>query len=309
MPARLLVVGGGPIGCEMAQAFARFGSEVTILNAGDRLLAHDDSDAANVVERALVDEGVTVTHRARVHEARRDGVERTLSYEVDGRDATITGNAILVAAGRAPNVEGLGLDAAGVRYGEKGIDVDDSFRTSNRRVFAIGDCASRHQFTHAADAQARLAVPNALFFGLGGGKASALVMPWCTYTSPEVAHVGMSAAEVAHAGDRVETITIPFAEVDRAVLDDSTEGFFRVHLARGSDRILGATLVSEHAGETISEVTAAMVNGVGLGGLGRTIHPYPTQAEAIRKAADAYRRGKLTPSAKRLFAFFFRVFR
>jgi pyruvate/2-oxoglutarate dehydrogenase complex dihydrolipoamide dehydrogenase (E3) component len=134
-------------------------------------------------------------------------------------------------------------------------------------------------------------------------------MPWCTYTSPEVAHVGMSAAEVAHAGHRVETITIPLVDVDRAVLDGDTAGFFRAHLARGSDRILGATLVSEHAGETISEVTAAMVNGVGLGGLGRTIHPYPTHAEAIRKAADAYRRGKLTPSAKRLFTFFFRVFR
>jgi pyruvate/2-oxoglutarate dehydrogenase complex dihydrolipoamide dehydrogenase (E3) component len=252
---------------------------------------------------------VTVTHGARVRWAQRDGSDRTLRYEVDGRHATATGDAILIAAGRAPNVEGLGLDAAGVRCGEQGIDVDDRFRTSNRRVFAIGDCASKHQFTHAADAQARLAVPNALFFGLGGGKASALVMPWCTYTSPEVAHVGMSAAEVAHAGERVETITIPLADVDRAVLDGDAEGFLRVHLARGSDRILGATLVSEHAGETISEVTAAMVNRVGLAGLGKTIHPYPTQAEAIRKAADAYRRGKLTPSAKRLFAFFFRVLR
>ena len=308
-PARLVVVGGGPIGCEMAQAFARFGSEVTILDAGERLLAHDDADAARVVERALIAEGVTVQHGANVHAARRDRDERTLDYEVDGRRSMVSGDAILVAAGRAPNVDGLGLDAAGVRYGERGIEVDDRFRTSNPRVFAIGDCASRHRFTHAADAQARLAVPNALFFGVGGGKASGIVMPWCTYTSPEVAHVGMTAAEAADAGDRVDTITIPLAEVDRAVLDGDTEGFFRVHLARGSDRILGATLVSDHAGETISEVTAAMVNRVGLAGLGRTIHPYPTHAEAIRKAADAYRRAKLTPSARRLFGLFFRVFR
>jgi pyruvate/2-oxoglutarate dehydrogenase complex dihydrolipoamide dehydrogenase (E3) component len=152
-------------------------------------------------------------------------------------------------------------------------------------------------------------VPNALFFGIGGGKGSTLVMPWCTFTSPEVAHVGITADKVADAADSVETITVPLAGVDRAVLDGDTDGYFRVHLARGSDRILGATLVSDHAGETISEVTAAMTNGIGLAGLGATIHPYPTHAEAIRKAADAYRRQRLTPSAKRLLGLFFRMFK
>ena len=309
LPPRLLVVGGGPIGCELAQAFARLGSAVTIFDAGSRLLPREDADASRIVERALVADGVTIIHRATVKSARRSHAVRTLTYAVDGEHRDVDGDAILVATGRAPNVEGLKLASAHVTYGPKGIDVDDRFRTSNRRVFAIGDCASRYQFTHAADTQARLAVPNALFFGIGGGKASGLVMPWCTFTSPEVAHTGMTALEVEQAGDTVETVTIPFADVDRAVLDGDEEGFLRVYLKRGSDRILGATLVTDHAGETISELTAAIVNGIGLGGLGRTIHPYPTQAESIRKAADAHRRGRLTPSVKRLFDLFFRAIR
>ncbi|MDQ2665647.1 MAG: FAD-dependent oxidoreductase, partial [Gemmatimonadota bacterium] len=309
LPRRLLVIGGGPIGCELAQAFARLGSQVTILDAGAQLLAREDADAAAIVERALVADGVVLRQGVKILAAHRDDDGCTLTYEMDGRRAECHGDQILVAAGRAPNVEGLGLETAGVQFDHNGIDVNDRFRSSNHHVFAIGDCASKYQFTHAADAQARLVVPNALFYGIGGGKASDLVMPWCTYTSPEVAHVGIGAREVAESGDAVETITIPLAQVDRAVLDGDTDGFFRVHLARGSDRILGATLVSNHAGETISEVTAAMTNGIGLSGLGKTIHPYPTHAEAIRKAADAYRRQRLTPRAKGLFSFYFRLWR
>ena len=308
LPRRLLVIGGGPIGCELAQAFVRFGSQVTILNADAHLLPREDADAAAIVERALVTDGVELRHGVKIVAARREGEIRTLVYEVEGQRTECSGDQILVAAGRAPNVDGMGLEEAGVRYDRNGIDIDDRFRTSNRSVFAIGDCASKFQFTHAADAQARRVVPNALFFGMGGGKGSTLVMPWCTFTAPEVAHVGITAQEVANAADAVETITVPLADVDRAVLDGDTDGYFRVHLARGSDRILGATLVSDHAGETISEVTAAMTNGIGLTGLGVTIHPYPTHAEAIRKAADAYRRQRLTTSAKRLFGLFFRMF-
>ena len=307
LPARLLVIGGGPIGCELAQAFARLGSAVTILDSGAQLLPREDPEAARIVEVALAADGVTVVHAAKVVAARNDAGARTIRYEQAGRTVEITGDAILLATGRAPNVSGMGLDRAGVSFDEKGITVNDRFRTTNHRVFAIGDCASKFQFTHAADAQARLAVPNALFYGLGGGKGSRLVMPWCTYTSPEVAHVGLTAADVAAAGDAVETVTIPFTEVDRAVLDGDDEGFLRVYLKRGSDRILGATLVADHAGEMISEVTVAMVNGVGLGGLGKTIHPYPTHAEAVRKAADAHRRSRFTPRVKRVFGWWFRV--
>ena len=309
LPARLLVVGGGPIGCELAQAFARLGSAVTILASSDRLLPREDADASRVVGRALAADGVTVILNARVASARRSHAGRTLTYSVGGAQREVDGDAILVAAGRAPNVERMGLAAAHVRHGPKGIDVDDRFRTSNRRIFAIGDCASPYQFTHAADAQARLAVPNALFFGIGGGTASSLVMPWCTFTSPEVAHTGMTAHEADEAGDTVETVTITFTEVDRAVLDGDEQGFLRVYLRRGSDRILGATLVTDHAGEMISELTAAIVNRIGLNALGRTIHPYPTQAESIRKAADAHRRARLTPGVKRIFDLFFRATR
>jgi pyruvate/2-oxoglutarate dehydrogenase complex dihydrolipoamide dehydrogenase (E3) component len=186
--------------------------------------------------------------------------------------------------------------------------VDDRFRTSNRRIFAIGDVCSEDRFTHAADAQARLVVGNALFFGLGGGNARRLVMPRVTYTSPEVAHVGLSLGGAIESGYRVETITVPLETVDRAVLDGQEAGFLRVHHARGSHRILGATLVAEHAGEMIGELALAMTAGAGLGKIGSTIHPYPTQAEVFRKAADAWRRTRLTPRAKHALGRFFRIF-
>ncbi len=307
-PARLLVIGGGPIGCELAQSFARLGSHVTLLNAAPHLLPREDGDAATVVERAMTADGVELQQGVTILSVHRDRDARVIAYERGGQRLTCTGDHILVASGRAPNIEGMGLNEAGIEYDTKGIHVNDRFRTSNSRIFAIGDCASKYQFTHAADAQARRAVPNALFYGMGGGKAGDIVMPWCTYTQPEVAHVGMTAQEVAAAGDGVESITVPLGEVDRAQLDGETDGFLRVHLKRGTDRILGATLVADHAGEMIGEITVAMTNGLGLAALGKTIHPYPTQAEVIRKAADAYGRKRLTPRAKQIFALFFRMF-
>ncbi|HEX5386948.1 MAG TPA: mercuric reductase [Gemmatimonadales bacterium] len=305
LPARLVVIGAGPIGCELAQAFARFGSRVTVVNNSAHALPREDMDAARIVEHAMERDGVIFIHEAKSLAAERIGADRVVVVERGGREERIAGDQILIAVGRAANVEGLGLDAAGVRYGPKGVVVDDRLRTSNRRIYAVGDVASKYQFTHAADFLARTAVRNALFFGRA--KASALLVPWCTYTSPEIAHVGIYERDAREAGREIETLTIPLEEVDRAVLDGETEGFFRVHLAKGSDRILGATLVAEHAGDMISEITAAMVNGVGLGGIGNAIHPYPTQAEVFRKAADTWRRGKLTPRMRRLFARYFRL--
>ena len=229
--------------------------------------------------------------------------------DVRTREGTVQveADALLVAAGRTPNVDGLGLDAAGVKGTKQGIEVDDRFRTSNPRVFAIGDVSSRFQFTHAADAQARLAVPNALFFGIGGGKASALVIPWCTYTSPEVAHVGRTVADLESNGTAYDTITLPMHDNDRGILEGDTDGFFKVLLERGSDRMLGATLVCEHAGDMIGEVVAAMRRGDGVRALGGTIRPYPTRAAILGRAADQYNRGRLTPLAKRIFGAFFRA--
>ena len=192
------------------------------------------------------------------------------------------------------------LNAAGVEYDSKrGVHVDDYLRTSNPHIYAAGDVASHYKFTHAADAMARIVLRNALFFGRE--KVSGLTIPWCTYTDPEVAHVGLSQEEATLRNVAIQTIEIPMSTVDRAVLDGEDEGFLRIHLRKGSDRILGATLVARHAGDMISEITAMMTAGIGLSALAKTIHPYPTQAEAIKKAADAYNRQKLTPLVKRVF--------
>lgn len=304
-PEHLAVLGGGPIGCELGQAFARFGSRVTLLEAGSRILTKDDPDAAEVVASALRRDGVHLLTDARVAGVDRDGAGTTLRYTRDGQSAELRASHLLVAVGRAPNVEGMGLEAAGVEFDAKGVKVDERMRTANPRVYAIGDVASRFQLTHAADAQARMVVRNALFYGRG--RASDLIIPWCTYTSPELAHVGIAPDEAAEAGAEVRTITIPLAEVDRARTDGETEGFLRVHLKAGSDTILGATLVGPHAGEVVSQVTQAMTAGTGLGKIGETIFPYPTLAEALRKAADAHGRGRLTPTARRAFGLFFRA--
>jgi pyruvate/2-oxoglutarate dehydrogenase complex dihydrolipoamide dehydrogenase (E3) component len=305
-PEHLVVLGGGPIGCELAQAFARLGTRVTLLDRGDRLLARDDADAGRVVERAMARDGVEVWHGAELRRVEARGEASTLHVRQAGRDRTLETDALLVAAGRTPNVDGLGLEAAGVRYDAvRGVEVDDRLRTSNPRVYAVGDACSPLKFTHLADFQARLVVQNALFFGRG--RASRLVTPWVTYTSPEVAHVGLTADEARTRGVAVDQVDVPLGEVDRAVIDDETDGFCRVLVAAGTDRIVGATLVGAHAGETIGEVALAMTNKLGLAAIGRTMHPYPTQAEALRKAADQWRRRKLTPRVKRAFSAYFRL--
>jgi pyruvate/2-oxoglutarate dehydrogenase complex dihydrolipoamide dehydrogenase (E3) component len=184
--------------------------------------------------------------------------------------------------------------------------VDDRLRTTNAKVYACGDVASTYKFTHMADAQARIVIQNALFFGRR--RSSDLVVPWCTYTSPEIAHVGMYADDARELGLETDTLTVPLSGVDRAVLDGEDEGFLRVHLKKGSDKILGATLVAAHAGDMIGELCLAITAGVGLGKISATIHPYPTQAEVIKQAADQWRRTKLTPTVKKLFELWFRVF-
>ncbi len=305
-PARLIVLGAGAIGCELAQAFARLGSTVTLVDQETRVLPREEPDAAAVVQRALERDGVRFIGGTRVA-----GVESTaqgiaIVHEGAAGRGRVEADAILVAAGRTPNVD-LRLEAAGVRYARGGVEVDDRLRTTNHRIFAVGDVASPYQFTHAADAQARLAVRNALFFGRG--RASDLVIPWATYTSPELARVGLSAAEADERGVEIETVTIPFDDVDRARLDGDTEGFLRVHVKKGGDEIVGATIVAPHAGDLIAQVTQAMTHGIGLEKLGDVVFPYPTTAEALRKAADARRREKLTPRTAAAFGVFFRVWR
>jgi pyruvate/2-oxoglutarate dehydrogenase complex dihydrolipoamide dehydrogenase (E3) component len=296
LPRRLAVIGAGPIGCELAQAFARFGAEVTLLGNHPQLLPREDREAAALVEASMKRDGVRLWLGCTVRAIERREAEKVL--RVEGGDAgEVRADAILVGVGRQPNVEGLGLEAAGVDYdAKKGVHVNDQLRTSNRRIYAAGDICSRYQFTHAADAMARIVIRNALF--LGRAKASALTIPWCTYTDPEVAHVGLYEQEARERGFLVQTFTQELAGVDRAVLDGETDGFVKVHVKAGSDRILGATVVARHAGEMISELTLAMAHRLGMAALADTIHPYPTQAEALKKAGDAYQRTRLTPFVK-----------
>jgi pyruvate/2-oxoglutarate dehydrogenase complex dihydrolipoamide dehydrogenase (E3) component len=308
LPRRLGVVGGGPIGCELAQAFARFGSEVTVLERSDRILPRDDEGGARLVLASLERDGVRFMGRTGIDEVTRDADEGAtrVSSRQDGDPRSVVVDRLLVSTGRVPALDALDLAAAGIEASADGVAVDGRLRTSNRRVFAVGDVCTATRFTHVADAHARLVVRNALFHGRG--RVDSLIVPWCTYTAPELAHVGIPAAEAADRDD-VDTLTVPLEDTDRARIDGESDGFFRVHLEPGSDRILGATLVAGRAGELIGQVTQAMVAGIGLGRMGESIHPYPSRTEVFRRAADELRRRKLTPRARRIFDWYFRLTR
>jgi pyruvate/2-oxoglutarate dehydrogenase complex dihydrolipoamide dehydrogenase (E3) component len=305
LPDRLAVIGAGPVGCELAQAFARFGSRVTLIGSRPQLLPREEPDAAAILAAAFARDGIDVRLDARLLSAARDGADRVLAIAQGGARTELRVDEILVAAGRDPVVDGLGLEAAGIRFdARRGVEVDDFLRTTNRAVFAAGDVCSSHRFTHVADAQARILVANALF--PGRRRMSSSVVPWCTYTDPEVAHAGLSADEAGKRGIRTDALTMPMSAVDRAVLDGETDGFARVFLKKGTDTILGATIVARHAGEMIGELSLAISAGLPLSAVGNTIHPYPTQAEAIRKLADLRNRSRLTPRIAKLLALWMR---
>ncbi len=298
-PRRLAIIGAGPIGCELAQAFQRLGAQVTLFEVFPRILIREDEDASAVVAQALARDGVAMVLGARISQVLREGEERILCFEQEGKLGRVAVDQILVAAGRTPNLEGLDLARAGVEHHRKGIQVNDFLQTTNPNIYAAGDVAVKHQFTHVADASARIVVQNALFPG-PKARFSRLIIPWSTYTDPEVAHVGLYPAEAEEQGIPVETITLPLAKTDRAVTDGETEGFVKVHLGKGSDRIRGATIVASHAGEMIGEVVLAMTGKLGLKTLARTIHAYPTQAGILKQVADTYNRGRLTPWVHRI---------
>ncbi len=299
-PRALAVIGAGPIGCELAQAFRRLGSEVVLFDAAPQVLVREDRDAAEILHRAFVRDGVRLVLGATLTRVTARGPQRAIRFTADGTADEVAVDQILVGAGRAPNVEGLGLEAVGVRYDPKqGVHVNDRLQTTNPRIYGAGDICLPYKFTHMADAAARIVIQNTLF--LGRKKLSAVHVPWCTYTDPEIAHVGLSARDAEERGIAVDTFVTPLASVDRAITDGEEEGFVKIHVRKGSDRIVGATIVARHAGEMLSEITLAMAAGVGLGTLASVVHPYPTQAEAIRKTADAYNRTRLTPTVKKLF--------
>src|SRR5262252_8558318 len=299
LPRRLTVIGAGPIGCELAQAFQRFGSEVTMVTDGAEILPKEDRDAAAIVRARIEKDGVRVIARAAIQRVEKKDGAKSLHLKVGDTPAELLCDVILVSVGRTPNIEGMGLDDAGVRYTSQGVIVDRRLRTTNARIFAAGDICSRYKFTHAADAMARIVIANSLF--LARRKVTDLVIPWCTYTDPEIAHVGYYEKEAQAAGFEVATITESLTDVDRAILDGEREGFARVHYDEKTGRILGGTLVARHAGEMINELTLAMVAKQRMSVLSSTIHSYPTGAEVWHKIGDAYLRTKLTPVVKKVF--------
>lgn len=316
LPQRLAVIGGGPIGSEMAQSFARFGSQVTLIEKADHILSREDPEAARVVQEAMERDGVTFALQSATQRMEKRNAETVVVYEKGGVEYELCVDKVLVGIGRAPNVAGMGLENVGVEFDDRsGITVNDRLQTTHPMIYAAGDVCSQYKFTHAADFQARLVIQNTLFYGRA--RSSALTIPWCTYTSPELAHTGLTASQAQAAGIAIDTYTVQMKDVDRAILDGDTEGFVRAHVRKGTDEIVGATVVSAHAGDLIGEFSLAMSvsrgipkwkkllrlsRGVGLSSIGSAIHPYPTQAEAIRKLGDQYNRTRLTPFVKQLFS-------
>ncbi len=300
-PSRVGVIGAGPIGCELAQAFARFGSRVYLVEALHGVLPNEDRDAAELVEAALLRDGITLLCCGKDLQVTKTESGKRLRLDSHGQHYDVDVDDILVGVGRAPNVEGLGLDAVGVAYDKGGVKVNPRLQTTNPRIYAAGDVCSRYKFTHAADAMAQIVIQNALFphpFGLGYANMESLVIPWCTYTEPEIAHVGLYEAEAKANGLAVDTFTFSLEEVDRAILDGEESGFARVHVKKGTDQILGATVVAAHAGDLIGEFTLAIKGKLGLGTMAGTIHPYPTQGEVIRKVANQWRKAGFTQQKK-----------
>jgi pyruvate/2-oxoglutarate dehydrogenase complex dihydrolipoamide dehydrogenase (E3) component len=297
LPRRLLVIGGGPLGCELAQAFCRFGSQTSIAQSLPLFLPKEERDAAQLLSDAFARDGIEVRLNTEAVKVRMEGGRKVVDLISDDYQSTVTVDAILTGTGRLPNVERLNVDAAGIDCdATTGIRIDDFLQTSNPRIYAAGDACLEHKFTHTADASARIAVHNAL--ALGHRRLSALTIPWCTYTDPEIAHVGLYVREARDRDIPVRTFTIPMHDVHRAIADGEETGFVKIHVKERSDRILGATIVARHAGEMINEITLAMVARIGLKTLARVIHAYPTQAEGIKKAADAYVASLRRPTIK-----------
>ncbi|HEV7499089.1 MAG TPA: mercuric reductase, partial [Vicinamibacteria bacterium] len=304
-PDGLIVLGGGPIGCELGQAFARLGVRVTLVQSAPRLLEKEDPDVGDVVRRALEKDGVTVRVETRAVRVTRENGRVRVEVGGPGGVETLDAEALLVAAGRVPNLEGLGLDEAGVAHTKRGVTVDACLRTSQPHIYAAGDVTGGPQFTHVADHHARIVVRNILTPWLPS-KADTSILPWCTFTSPEVGRVGMSETDARRAGIEHDVWIQPLAEVDRAILESESAGFAKVITKKGGDRILGAVVVAERGGDLVHEFVVAMKAGLGLKELSGTIHAYPTFAEIVRRAGDRYQRGRLTPRAKALFDWLYR---
>ncbi len=280
LPSRLAVIGAGPHGCALSQAFLRFGSDVTLVTRGTSLLPRDDALATKSLQQVLKKEGMKIRFKTQLQRVEKKGKEKVLHFD-SGKSLVV--DDILIAIGRAPNVENLGLEMAGVVFDLKeGVAASDTLQTSNPKVYVVGDAGTQYKFAHISMEMGKMAVENAL--NGGNQKRSSLVIPWCTYTDPEIAHIGLLEKE---AGTDVETRLMELQHTERAVLDGETVGFVKIQTRAGTDQILGATIMATHAGDMISELAVAMAGKKGVASLARAIHPFPTQAEAIRNDAAA----------------------
>ncbi|MEM9017394.1 MAG: mercuric reductase [Verrucomicrobiota bacterium] len=301
LPESIGIVGAGPIGSEMAQTFARFGSRVTLFTGRSGVMPKEDPEAGAIVGKELERDGVEIRDFGSSLSVENGTDGKIICSDANGDSETkVSVEKLLVAVGRAPNVNGLGLEEGGVQYDRRiGVEVNDYLQTSNKKIYAAGDVCSRFKFTHAADFMARNVIRNALFGGRA--KTSDLVIPWTTYTSPEVSHVGLTWEELEAQEDKLDVFRVEMSSVDRAILEGDTDGFVKIHVKKGTDRIVAATIVAKNAGDLISQVSQAMTAGIGLGKIASTISPYPTQGEAIRKVGDLYNRTRLTPTVAKLF--------
>ncbi len=310
-PESMIVLGGGPIGCELAQTFQRLGVDVTILQRGDQLLPREDRDVAEFVERRLINEGVRVIKNAAARSVATSDTGIVALQLLDRQsgqlvEPTLFAEALLVAAGRTPNLRSLDLKSAGVDIIERGLRVNDYLQTSQRHIYAVGDVIGPFLFTHMADAQGRVVVRNILVpFQFLRQKMDYSAVPWCTYVDPEVAHVGLGEKEAKEQNIDYDLFVVPLEDVDRAVVESEDAGFAKILTGKGSDKILGATIIAPHAGDLLHEFVLAMKAGIGLGTIASTIHAYPTFAELARKAGDKYNKTRLTPRAKTIFTWLY----
>jgi pyruvate/2-oxoglutarate dehydrogenase complex dihydrolipoamide dehydrogenase (E3) component len=306
LPKRLVVVGAGPIGSELAQCFARFGSHVIMLDNGPYILHREDEDLRKIVEASFKEDGVETRHKVNVTKVHHGETNHIVTYENDSaKIENIECDAILLAVGRKPNLEGLNLGGIGIETNPQGVVINDYCQTSVKNIYACGDVAGHYQFTHFADYQARLVLRNALF--PGRMKADYRVVPWCTYTDPELARVGLSETDAKNRNIAHDVFRYDLKDLDRAICDSADTGLVKVITKKGSDKILGASIASFHAGDLLQEYVFAMKQGLGLKAIANTIHPYPTMAEATKRTADSWARTQLKPWVAKTFSWYFKT--
>ena len=289
LPKRLIVLGGGPIGSELAQAFARFGAQVTQVEMAPRILIREDPEVSEIVTHRFIKEGIAVLVNHKARQFVIENGEKFLIAEHQGHDVHIAFDAVLVAVGRAANLTGFGLEEMGITVG-KTVDTNEFLQTRFPNIYAAGDVAGPFQFTHTAAHQAWYAAVNALFDPLKKFKTDYSVIPWATFVEPEVARVGLNEQEAKEKSVAYESSVYAIDELDRAIADSEAHGFIKVLTVPGKDRILGVTIVGEHAGDLIAEYVLAMKQGIGLNKILGTIHIYPTLAEANKYVAGVWRR-------------------